>query len=105
MSASVWLAARRPRNSGILDERSATRSGKLIAASPVASAAGSACAHSVLLPAPRQTTMSPAATTRLRSGATSRSLATTATCLWPLARIASASVALLTPSMGASPAV
>ena len=49
--------------------------------------------------------MSPGATKSLSMGAISRSLSTAVTSLCPPARIASASVAWLMPSMGASPAV
>src|SRR5262249_8600480 len=52
---------------------------------------GNACAHSVLLPAPKQMTISPATAKLLSIGAISRSLATVATSPWPAARIAAAS--------------
>ena len=69
-----------------------------------ASHSGSACAHSVLLPAPRQTTMSPDAAKRLSAAAISRSLSTVTTAPWPVARIASARDAWSMPSIGSSPA-
>ena len=70
MSASMALAATRPRRSGIRAAISGSRSGKLMRPLRHASARRPAtraalCAHSVLLPAPRHTTMSPAAATRL----------------------------------------
>ena len=65
------------------------RSAKLTAPLPracgsAASQSGSACAHSVLLPAPRQTTMSPEAAKRRSIGTRSRSLSTVATLRWPV---------------------
>ena len=84
MSASIALATSRPRRSASARASSGSRSGKLMQRPPArsgspASQSGSACAHSVLLPAPRQTTMSPGAAKRLSAGAISRSLSTVAT--------------------------
>ena len=98
MSDSGALAASLPRSSGSEAAIAGSRSGKLTQRPPArtgsrASQSGSACAHSVLLPAPRQTTMSPDVAERCSIGTTSRSLSTLATEAWPVARIASASAA------------
>ena len=70
----------------------------------VSSSPGSALAHCVIEPAPRQTTKSPGWASAAICGASSAGEASASTLRWPRARRPATSASRFTPSIGASPA-
>src|SRR5258706_6887847 len=70
----------------------------------LASSSGSAWAHWVMLPAPRQTTRSPGEARALMMPASAAGSVSAVTWRWPCPIRPATSASLFTPSMGASPA-